>query len=129
MCDCYAFWFGLKILCQFFIQREPNQIKWHTLALFSRALSMLREIAGNSDYFITLFDPVVIDWPEQIILTFRRSFENCFIRKGDFVWLPVISLPGSFATNQLAIKIFILSISTEVDNKRATINAHIFFLG
>ena len=88
---------------------------------------MLREIAGNSDYFITLFDPVVIDWPEQIILTCRRSFENCFICKDDFVWLPVISPPGSFATNQLAIKIFILSISTEVDNKRATINAHIFF--
>jgi len=43
--------------------------------------------------------------------------------------LPVVSLPGGFATNQLATKIFILSINTEVDNKRATLNAHVFFLG
>ena len=33
----------------------------------------------------------------------------------------------SFATNQLATKIFILSINTEVDNKRETLNAHVFF--
>ena len=32
-----------------------------------------------------------------------------------------------FRTNQLATKIFILSINTEVDNKRATLNAHVFF--
>ena len=34
--------------------------------------------------------------------------------------LSVISPPGSFATNQLDTKILILSINTEVDNKRAT---------
>ena len=41
--------------------------------------------------------------------------------------LPVISPPGSFATNQLATKIFILSMNTEVDNKRATLKVHVFF--
>ena len=35
--------------------------------------------------------------------------------------LPVISPPESFAT-----KIFILSINTEVDNKRASLNALVF---
>ena len=35
-----------------------------------------------------------------------------------YLELPVISPPGSFATNQLATKSFILYINTEVDNKR-----------
>ena len=43
------------------------------------------------------------------------SFIGSLIRLGTM--LPVISPPGSFATNELATKIFILPVNTEVDNK------------
>ena len=52
---------GLKISRQFFNQREakPKPIE-PTTRDFSRALSKLRIIASNSDWFIALFGPVLI---------------------------------------------------------------------
>ena len=52
---------GLKISRQFFNQREaePKLIAPCTRD-FSRALSNLQAIAGNSDWFIVLFAPDVI---------------------------------------------------------------------
>ena len=62
---------------------------------------------------------------EVCVIIVIRSYEHYVnFGYGDVQWLPVISPPGSFAT-----KSFILSINTEVDNKRATLNAHVFFLG
>ena len=67
---------------------------------------------------------------EVCVIIVVRSYEHYVnFGYGDVQWLPVISPPGSFATNQLATKSFILSINTEVDNKRATLNAHVFFQG
>ena len=73
----------LKNLGAVFQPMRTNPIAHsHTI---SCAVSVLQEVAGNSDCLITLFDPVVIDWPEKIILAFQQSFENCFIHEGNFV--------------------------------------------
>ena len=63
-------------------------------------------------------------------LTFIRPPSCEIIWHFHTVYLFAISPPGSFATNQLATNIFILSVKTEVDNKWATLNACArFFLG
>ena len=52
---------GLKMSSQFFNNEKQNQHQSHLVrGDVSRALSKLQVIAGNSDWFIVLFAPVVI---------------------------------------------------------------------
>ena len=69
---------GLKDSRQFFNQREakPKAIA-PCMRDFSRALSELLVIAGNCDWFIALFAPVVIQVEGfALVLVFQQSFEN-----------------------------------------------------
>ena len=60
---------GLKISRQFFNQSETKPIAACTRDFF-HALSKLQIICGDSDWFIALFSPVVIDWSNYIGIGF-----------------------------------------------------------
>ena len=85
---------GLKISCQLFNQWEtpPNPIAPCTLD-FSRALSRLQVIVRNSDWFISLFAPVV-KTNLSLVLCHSPITANVWRGTGS-LWVDVLSLLGT----------------------------------
>ena len=68
---------GYKISHQFYNQWEAKPKESHLVGNIFTVLSELQVIARNSDWFITLFAPVVIRQSYYFGIGFHQSFENC----------------------------------------------------